>query len=49
MGVTLFGTVLSTDLGGSSKYSIEKDADELKTESGERFRVNCSRTRVSRS
>ena len=45
----MLGAVLSTDLGGSSKYSIGKNAHELKTESGERFRVNCSRTRVSRS
>ena len=49
MEVTLFGTVLSTDLGGSSKYSITEMTQQLKTESGERFRVNCSRTRVSRS
>ena len=44
-GVSLGETASSADLGGSSKYSNESFEDR----SGERFRVNSSWTRVSRS
>ena len=39
------GTASSADLGGSSKYSNEN----FEVRSGERFRVNCVCTWVSRS
>jgi hypothetical protein len=45
LGVSLGETASSADLGGSSKYSNENFEDR----SGERFRVNSSWTRVSRS
>ena len=45
LGVTPGRTASSADLGGSSKYSNESFEDR----SGERFRVNSSWTRVSRS
>ena len=45
LGVSLGETAPSADLGGSSKYSNESFEDR----SGERFRVNSSWTRVSRS
>ncbi len=44
-GASLGETASSADLGGSSKYSNESFEDR----SGERFRVNSSWTRVSRS
>ena len=45
LGVSLSETVFSEDLGGSSKYSNEN----FEGRSGERFHVNSSWTRVSRS
>jgi len=43
--VTSGESVISDDLGGSSKYSSEN----LEDRSGKRFRVNSTWTRVSRS
>ena len=45
VGVSLGGAAPSADLGGSSKYSNEN----FEGRSGERFRVNSTWTRVSRS
>jgi hypothetical protein len=45
LGVSPGGTVPSADLGGSSNYSNENFEDR----SGEGFRANGNRTRVSRS
>jgi len=44
-GVTPGGTAFGADLGGSSEYSNEN----FEGRSGERFRANGDRTRVSRS